>query len=216
MKGDGMKKVKVNINKDPDEIILEEENANPIKRIRILPAAYEKMFHYTKYCKGEVSGFGKTIIGEDEVVIEKIYLLKQVCTSAHTELDLEAHSKFLCSLIRRGYHPKDFSLWWHSHYDFDVFFSGEDEDTISKLSKNGQMFSICINQKGEMTGRMDERGVSVKLPIIITPRNKIMVTNKYRHELKKKVSFEGQIPVEEEIFEGVGNRGTSPIIFPYD
>lgn len=125
------------------------------------PEVFQKMHAYAQMSKGEISGFGKTRTTKTEgainVEILDVRIFKQVVNPAHTELDREALADFYFSLLKSEEDPANWNLWWHSHHNFSVFFSGEDNSTISKLSNDSTLYSICINKRGQMVGRSDRK-----------------------------------------------------------
>lgn len=162
----------------------------------ILPIpVYHKMLAYAQASEGEISGFGRTRTetkrGKTVVTITDVRIFKQTVTEAHTELDKDGLAKFIVELIKLGEKPQRWNLWWHSHHDFSVFFSSVDTGTIDALSKNSRLYSICINKKGELTGRVDNRGKELGDADVIVDRfiNPKLIAS-CRKEVKDKVKFE--------------------------
>ena len=46
-------------------------------------------------------------------------------------------------------------LWWHSHVDMCVFFSGTDTDNISKFTSDSYTISLVVNKKSEMKAQLN-------------------------------------------------------------
>lgn len=134
-------------------------------RIHIPLEVYHKMLSYARASSGEISGFGKTRVRNTaafrEVWIEEVRIFKQTVTHSHTELDNQALTDWYLELIRLGEDPGSWNLWWHSHNDFDTFFSGVDTATISKLiagkKPDRMLYSVCINKFGELSARADSQ-----------------------------------------------------------
>ena len=95
------------------------------------------------------------------------------------------------SVFQENENPADYRFWWHSHPNFDVQFSPIDNANIERYSKKLPFYALCLNQFGEMNARMDEKGRSIKLPIIILPYD-----NK---ELKKECIKKAKLLVKKEI-----------------
>lgn len=158
---------------------------------------YHKMLAYAKVCDGEISGWGKTKVTKkkDEtithVTVVDIRIFKQVCNAGHTSLDGDMLTKFYVELSKQGENMADWNLWWHSHNDFGVFFSGEDDDTAEKYSA-GRLYSICINKNGDLVARVDDHHKRIAEgidPRIENPvQESLMAT--CRAEVKKKVKIE--------------------------
>lgn len=165
-----------------------------IKIILPIPV-YHKMLAYAQASEGEISGFGRTRTekkrGKTIVTITDVRIFKQTVTEAHTELDKSGLAKFIVDLVKIGEKPQKWNLWWHSHHDFSVFFSSIDTGTIDDLSKNSRLYSICINKKGELVGRVDEKGKELGDAEVIVDRfiNPRLIAS-CRKEVKDKVKFE--------------------------
>jgi hypothetical protein len=132
------------------------------KKIILPMHIYHKMLAYARCSEGEISGFGRTKIvhkdGTTLVTILEIRIFKQVVSSGHTDLDKGALAQFYVELVREKQNPANWNLWWHSHNDFGVFFSGTDNATIRELSHDSKLYSVCINKNGNLVGRYDAFG----------------------------------------------------------
>jgi len=165
-------------------------------KIVLTNKVFNKMLSYANYTKSEISGFGKIKEEGDNVIVTDIKIFPQVCTGAHTELKQEDLITFIGNVIAHNGNSDDWKLWWHSHYDFDVFFSTVDTDTIAELTRGSEMFpggsrlySICINNIGQMAARKDENGLFVAdLDIVITPDYRSKIYKAVKSEVDKKVS----------------------------
>jgi len=117
-------------------------------KLTIRPEVYAEIDHYVQNSTGEVSGLGRIIRGSDnELIVNKIYLLKQENTSASTDLDKDAVAKLMFdSKDDEG----DLNFWWHSHVNMAVYWSGTDMDTIKDLGANGYIVATVFNKKREM------------------------------------------------------------------
>lgn len=138
--------------------------------IIIDPLAYKKMLYFTQAATGEISGFGKVLPvsvhknyfkGYESInkyMITDVKIFKQKCSSGGTTLDGKSLARFIVDLVKAGEKPEEWSLWWHSHNDFGVFFSGTDTGTIAALSPETLLVSVCINKEGQLIGRVDDFG----------------------------------------------------------
>jgi proteasome lid subunit RPN8/RPN11 len=150
--------------------------------------AYSKMLHYTRATNGEISGFGKIKVSGDTCLITDVRIFKQECTEGSTVMDKEALGNFVLELAQAEEPPEEWKLWWHSHNDFGVFFSGIDDATARELSERGVVFSVCVNKKGKMAGRVDERGqVEESIDVEVIPRPSLY--EECAREVKSKVSY---------------------------
>ncbi len=174
----------------------EEKTVLPTKKqLKILfpLEIYTKMLAYAQASNGEISGFGKTKLSKDnsKIKILDIRIFRQKVTQAHTELAADSLHDFYYSLIQQNEDPSRWNLWWHSHNDFEVFFSEIDINTISSLSKDTTLLSICINKAGELTGRLDVNGESSyneeDIEFVLIPPKDLM--SKIKNEVKQKVKY---------------------------
>ena len=150
---------------------------------------YAKLFRYANAVNSEISGWGKVESFGGIHRITKIILLNQVCNTASTTLDSEKLTQMYVDMANRGEDPASYNLWWHSHYDFGVFWSATDEYAIQSLATSNNLFSICINKNGEMIGRIDKLGIKPNIPlIIIRPSNDKQMDEAIKRSVKNKVT----------------------------
>ena len=155
-------------------------------KIELSSWAYSKMVHYTQRANGEISGFGKINKIGNRIIVTNVKIFEQQCNSGYTSLDREALSNFLLNLVKKGENPAKWKLWWHSHNDFEVFWSATDETNILRHSQQSYLLSICINKDIEMVGRIDDKGQNSKIPIKVLPvRGKLK--DRCYNEVRKKV-----------------------------
>jgi len=105
-----------------------------------------KLWCWTDEARGEISGMGRLIQTKEGYEIVNLYLLEQECTGSSTDIDAAALAKLM-------YTSKDdsgsMSLWWHTHANMGVFWSGTDQTTIRELSSNGMILALVVNKKHE-------------------------------------------------------------------
>lgn len=116
--------------------------------------SFNKMKVYIETATGEISGLGFVRNVGIDFYVHDLILLDQSCTYATTDLDEQAVSDFFLECIENGVDVSELKLWWHSHAHMGTFWSGTDEDTISKLSDEW-MLSIVANKSGDILGRLD-------------------------------------------------------------
>ncbi len=173
-------------------------------KLELSPYAYSKMVHYTQRARGEISGFGKIKKIGNRVIITNVKIFKQVCTSAHTSLDTEKLHIFMNELFRKGEDTGKWKLWWHSHNDFRVYWSGIDEANIVKHSDTSYLLSICINKNVDMVGRIDDKGETATIPVKVLPIRGRLKDRCYEETVKKVTYNRGivsdfNMDVEEEV-----------------
>lgn len=120
---------------------------------------YQQLRAYVEATPYEISGLGKIRKEGDTITIEEIKIFKQHVTSVETTLDRQALGKFYDDLMKNGEDLSQWKLWWHSHADMQVFFSGTDvatiEDFDNEMQTDNWMLSIVTNKKAELLARVD-------------------------------------------------------------
>jgi proteasome lid subunit RPN8/RPN11 len=173
----------------------------PSSKIVIPVDIFKKMIAYALASKGEVSGFCKVKIREVEdtkiITATDIRIFEQTVNPVHTKLRGSHLSPFIVDLHRAKEKATEWNLWWHSHNDFNTFFSREDENTIKDLSSYKgistpatHLYSVCVNKFGEFTGRHDYDGKLVEEANVVIDyaidREVLRATQK---EVKEKVTY---------------------------
>jgi hypothetical protein len=158
---------------------------------------YHKMLSYALASRGEISGFGKTQVvkhgGDVRVDVVDVRIFNQTVTAAHTRLPTDPLTQFFLELLRLGERPERWNLWWHSHCDMPVFFSSEDQSTVSeRFARSPRLFSICINKAGEMVARQDVKGKLIDEPKIIVEQTiGASLIKECRKEVRQKIRYRG-------------------------
>jgi len=115
----------------------------------------ERIRHYVDLAPGEVSALGIVERDDEDLLVTDLFLPKQNCSSASTDMDQSEVAKILVDLEARGIDPRTLRLWLHSHADMDTFWSGTDTATIAGLCNDGFVLSIVTNKHGKMLARVD-------------------------------------------------------------
>lgn len=116
-------------------------------RIVFDQTAYHKIMHWVLKCPDEISGLGKVLRQEDgSFLVQEVMLLDQQNTGSSTEIDAQAIAKAMYVLKDT---PGDLNFWWHSHVNFDVFWSKTDTDTLQELSQHGWFIASVFNKRYE-------------------------------------------------------------------
>ncbi len=124
-------------------------------KLLLTPGALGHLQGYARAAEGEVSGFGKVVRSHDgHLVVAEIVLLPQEGDSAGTAIGEEAVAGFLNTLLERGENPGTWRCWWHSHGNYSVFWSSQDEETCATLGQDW-MVSIVTNRAGDLLARID-------------------------------------------------------------
>ncbi len=118
---------------------------------------YKRLRMYVDNVKSEISGFGLVNFIDGNVVVTDIKIFEQTVSDADTHLDAASIGKFILGLPKKD--RARLKLWWHSHADMGVFFSGVDTATIddfdNQTEENNWMVSLVTNHAGDTKTRMD-------------------------------------------------------------
>lgn len=136
-------------------------------KVTMAANVWEYLMGWCKAASSEVSGM--MLVEYDATKkalhVSNIYLPKQDCDSASTEIDDEAMAGLQMMLHKEKKNLKSLRGWWHTHYNFNVFWSSTDTDTIGKLMSGNEWFlSIVVNQAGDFKARVD---ISTPFPLVI-------------------------------------------------
>jgi hypothetical protein len=133
----------------------------PDRRLSFAPEVWRKLFLFTTLCPVEISGLGMVEpdgpTGEDFKVTE-LFMVTQDVTDIQTRMDQEEVSLLVSRLVDEGRDPANLRLWWHSHAREEVFWSGEDEETIEHFA-NDWMISLETNHRMRTLSRLDHYAV---------------------------------------------------------
>jgi proteasome lid subunit RPN8/RPN11 len=160
--------------------------------IMITAEAMEKMATYIDCCSTEISGLGIVEQVKASFLIRDVFILEQATDFARSNLDQNDLNRFLFDMVSKGEPVENVKLWWHSHVNMDVFWSGTDEKTAESF-RNQWMISIVENKKGEYRVRLD-----IYEPFRMTFDN-----------LALKVVFGRNIQLREKITEEISQKVTS-------
>lgn len=123
--------------------------------------AAKKMKYYIDCIGYEISGIGLVEKRENGTLyVPDIFLLKQEVTGAETDLDSTAVGEFINEKLQDPDFPvENLKLWWHSHVNMAVFWSGTDNATINRLdtdqAEENWWLSIVGNKRDERRARID-------------------------------------------------------------
>lgn len=138
----------------------EGKKVNAFSDLKVMMPAHvwEYLMGWCKAADSEVSGLMLVDFDEKEKALKvgNIYLPKQECDSTSTDLDDDAIALLQQKLHKEGINLKSLRGWWHTHYNFSVFWSGKDTETISKLMSGNEWFlSIVVNHDEDFKARLD-------------------------------------------------------------
>lgn len=118
-------------------------------KIHIPNKVHQKIMYWVNKASFEVSGFGKCVVVDGNVVVIDCHLLKQEGGAAHTDIDATALSKLMFELKDT---PGELRFWWHSHVNMPTFMSSQDKETLNELGEAGWAVAAVFNKKAEITG----------------------------------------------------------------
>ena len=118
---------------------------------------WKKIHGWCKAAKSEVSGLGLVRLTDKGMEVYDVFLPKQKCSSAYTELDDLATPRLITRLHKTKRATQDLRFWWHTHYNFGVFWSTTDDNNAREMVEtNGDwLLSIVVNQAGDYRCRVD-------------------------------------------------------------
>jgi len=125
-----------------------------IRRVWMDPAAHEKLWAWTRMAKGEVSMLGLVEEIEGQPCISDLFLVKQTCTPASTDMDQGDVAKLMVELAAKD-QSDQLRAWVHSHGTLDVFWSTQDDSTIEDLAGDPYLVSVVVNKAGKVKARVD-------------------------------------------------------------
>lgn len=144
-------------------------------RVYIPLRVYHKMSALTMVADSETSAMGmvhletnseRVKIGQ-EIWVDDIHYVHNTSSTAATTLDPADLSKTLIEMIKDGQDTSYMRLWFHTHYNFGVFWSGTDQRTAEETLENSRWtLSIVMNQKHELLARVD-----IYRPDLVTHHN---------------------------------------------
>jgi hypothetical protein len=126
-------------------------------RLSFSPIAWQKLALYTTLCEVEISGLGLIDVVADGYRLRDLLLVDQEADTLAARLSGDAVSDLIVRLVTAGEDPEGLRLWWHSHAREAVFWSGDDEETISGFQNEG-MISLVSNHSMRLLARLDHYG----------------------------------------------------------
>lgn len=126
-------------------------------KVFITMKAYEKMVAQVMTADREISSLGIVHLeGDQNIWVDDLYFIESYGSTASTVLDQEAVSKLMIDLVRKKVGTKFLRLWFHTHYNFQVFWSSTDKATAEEQLRNSKWtLSIVMNQSHELRCRLD-------------------------------------------------------------
>lgn len=126
-------------------------------KVLISPLALKKLQLYALYAPEEISGLGYVEVRDGDLCVTDVFLLEQVCSPGNTIIDRKALASHITKAIDEG--KAELKLWWHSHGDGMVGWSGKDEKNIEEFDleqdKDNWLLSIVVNKGKELKARLD-------------------------------------------------------------
>lgn len=166
-----------------------------IEQLTVSIDAMRKIKSYTAGVDGEVCGL-LIINNENKLspVVEDAVILDQVSSSADTNITTEALIKYLVDISnKKPEYAEKVRGWWHSHYNFNVFWSGIDDKTFRAfVNVMPRAYGIVVNKHGNALARLDikcKNGKVMTFDEIKLKRPRVAIDKKLMAEAKKKVKI---------------------------
>ena len=148
---------------------------------------------FTKMAQGEISWMGRvTRRGEFDFFVDEIFLIKQETTPTKTKFVDDAMAMFLFEYHQAGKDVADLKLWLHTHNDFAVSWSGQDENNIDGFSRAEYLISVVTNKFDDFMARIDifrPIRLTIDAQIVILPNFTAEEIHLATLEIEEKVSF---------------------------
>jgi proteasome lid subunit RPN8/RPN11 len=129
----------------------------PTFKVRIGATAYKKLFSYVLASNLEVSGLGLVKPVKDGYQIYDIFVLDQLSSGAHTDLDKQAMTNLMLKILKEKGEKEvnNLRFWWHSHPNFGVSPSGTDDATGERLANDQYLVSWIVNHNRDIYCRIE-------------------------------------------------------------
>ena len=128
------------------------------RRLSFAPEVWRKILLFTTQCPVEISGLGMVEQDGEDFRVVDLFLVTQDVTDIQTRMDQEEVSLLIARLVDEGRDPSRLRLWWHSHAREEVFWSGEDEETIEHF-QNDWMIALETNHRMRTLCRLDHYAI---------------------------------------------------------
>lgn len=155
--------------------------------VQIEKHCMDKMQGWCNAAKTEVSGWGKVQLVDGIFKVSNVWLPQQKCSTGYTLIEAESTARLKQHLYEKCKTLDemvafwdDIKFWWHTHYDFNTFWSDTDDNQAKEVAKvNGEWsLSLVINQKGDRLCRTD---FMRPVPVTIDNLTVMEVNNTARH-----------------------------------
>ena len=177
-------------------------------KVKIERHCAEKMYGWCRAAHSEVSGPGLVRLENGVFTVYDVFLPEQECSSGWTEYGSLATGRLYNYFLQKHGLDKymgmagDLKFWWHTHYNFNTFWSGTDDNTAQKntVEAGDWSLSLVINQAGDHLSRVDIISpipVMVdKLDVELTTDSKRATKRNYASDIRKWVH---PMPVRERV-----------------
>lgn len=123
--------------------------------LKIEQSAWQKILAFVDNVDGEISGLGKVRVVDGDLIVPDVAIFRQEVSGAHSNIETKALAEFQAERVKAGESMKEWVLWWHSHANMGVFFSGTDTNTIEKSTEFPFLVSLVTNKRHETKARLD-------------------------------------------------------------
>lgn len=118
--------------------------------------SWRKIMAYTDLAEGEITGFADVDYDSEQenFIMKEVYLIDQIAEAAEVEMNEEQIAAFMLKRIEAGATQMP-RIWWHSHVNMEVFFSGTDDATISEFKNDSYTISLVVNKNRDMKAQLN-------------------------------------------------------------
>jgi hypothetical protein len=180
-------------------------------KVQVEKHVMDKMMGWCKAANSECSGKFMVRKNETGFYVYDVFLPEQQCSSGYTVFKEEAYDRltqYVTDRVLAGRQLDETTIaevtvairdlrrgWWHTHYNFNTFWSGTDDNTATRqafLSEESWGVSIVVNQSGDALCRVDILSpchICVEnVPIEVVPNTSKHRKRNYKWDVKRWVS----------------------------
>jgi hypothetical protein len=179
-------------------------------RVYIPLPVYQKMSALTMSAESETSAMGFVHLEKDsdittlgqEVWVDELVFVKNKSSAASTELDQDDLAQVMMAKMKEGRDLMHMRLWFHTHYNFDVFWSPTDRNASKNTLENSRWtLSIVMNQRHELRACVDvyrpEHHWYDEVPIYLVLDCPTQKWDRWAKQAHKRINSERMIALED-------------------
>lgn len=125
--------------------------------IHLNEESWNKINDYTRLMPTEIACMGYATLKDGDVNVSELFLVPQDVSSASVDF-LEKGFPWAVAKAIEEDRVNELRFIWHSHCNFNAFFSSIDEDMVEKVRDSGPipwLANLVLNKKGETHAQID-------------------------------------------------------------